>query len=1002
MSRLAAAAGPAQILRREIKGNKMEMITRRSAAVGIGAVMLASLAAVTPLQGASQSSTSRTKPDRWSRSFASSTPSPQHYLSSRLKASESSNAVESFYYYQGKPVRLVVAGDALSASFDTSVSGAAAKRLVGGLSGSARVSPATRLRGRDVSTISLAGESKAGLDRLLATLRASQNVRYAYPVWVDPKRGGRLLLTDEVVVHLKRGLTLGGIKDTLTALGLSVSHKLSYGADEYVLRLIDPKRSDPLAVSQALFESGLVDWAEPNFVQELKKDYVPNDPLFPQQWHLQNTGQVPGVANADARLSGAWDVEKGSPAITIAVIDDGIEIDHPDLAANIFSNPGEKPNNHIDDDHNGYVDDVHGWNFVSNTNNVSPIGLGGDADNHGTAVAGVAAARGDNGIGVTGACPRCTILPVKIETNGIWATDVGISDAIGYASRMADVLSGSWGGTEPSAVIHFALQDALTNGRDGKGAPVFFASGNSASGIVPFKVTGLAPGTYRFRWTYSKDLADAHDVGADTAWLAWVRFPDGEVQNFESSGELPPGWSSGGSRGIPWSVVTDPAHSDEGRCWSNTAKAGTISNSEETYIEVVKTFEQEGDLSFLAFVSSELGEYHFTGSSSSYYTGLDGLRLWVDKGNDGTYEWSNRELFAGVPPTGLSYPAAYSQAIAVGASTSYDCRAPYSQFGPELGLVAPSSGSDLTQPIVTTDRTGWAGYTSGDYFASFGGTSSAAPFAAGVAGLVLSRNPGLTAAQVREILETSADKINPSLGAYDSSGHSDRFGYGRVNAQRALNSTPLPSSVAFSRSRFNVRKGGSPALITITRRGNLATPASVDFATFGSTARAAVDFGIVSKKIAFAPGESSKTVSIPIRKHNVPEPTRTLSLKLSNPSPGVVLSRPDKVALTIGGRGTGKLVLASLSRTIFTSNQAARVELHCHFSPPSVSFGYVLSIRRGTNWAIIREVGKTGSFKGSRMTTVGRLFAGKPVRRGSYRLRLIADSSSKTLAFRII
>jgi len=985
----------------------MKTTARRSVTVGTGAALLVLLVAATPLQGASQTSTSRTKPDRWSRSFVGSPPSPQRYLPSRLQASESSNAVGSSYYYEGKLVRLLRAGDALSVGFDAKVSEAGAKRLVRGLSASARLSSASRLRGRNVSTISLVGKSKAGFDRLLAKLRATENVKYAYPVWADPKRGGRLLLNDEVIVRLKRGLTLAEIKSALTALDLSVSRKLSYSADEYLLRLLDPKRSDPLAVSRALFERGLVAWAEPNFVQDLKKDFVPNDPLFPQQWHLQNTGQSPGVAGADARLASAWEIQKGDPSITIAVIDDGVQIDHPDLAANIFSNRGEKPNNHIDEDNNGFADDVHGWNFVTNTNNVSPIGLFANGDDHGTAVAGVAAARGDNGIGVTGACPHCTILPVRISDDGFWATDAQIADAIRYASRMADVLSGSWGGDEPSSAIQYALQDALTHGRGGKGAPVFFASGNGASGVVPFKLTGLTPGTYRFRWTYSKGVNDSNPVGADTAWLAWVRFPDGEVQNFESGGELPPGWSSGGSRGVSWSVVTDPAHSDEGRCWSRAAKAGTIVNEEETYVEVVKTFSEPGELAFLGFVSSEVGAYHFFNAGASgesvVYSGLDGLRLWVDKGNDGTWDWSNSELYAGIPPTGLSYPAAFPQAIAVGASTSFDCRAPYSQFGPELDLVTPSSGSALTQPIVTTDRTGPAGYNaSGDYFAGFGGTSSATPLAAGIAGLVLSRNPGLTAAQVREILESSADKINPSLGAYDSSGHSDRFGYGRVNAQRALDSTPLPASVAFSRSSFKVREGGSPAVITIKRRGNLSLPASVDFATFGGSARAVADFAIVSRKVHFAAGVSSKKVSIPIKNHKIPEPAKTLSLTLSNPSPGVVLTWPNKVRLRIDGRkGTGKLVSASLSQTIFVRNRASRVELSYRFSRPSASFGYVLLIKRGANWVVVRKIRKTGSFEGVRTTKISRLFAGKPVKRGSYRLRLSADANTRVLAFRV-
>jgi subtilisin family serine protease len=748
--------------------------------------------------------------------------------------------------------------------------------------------------------VKTSGKSNTALSRLLTGLEAKRDVEFAYPAWIDPKTGSRLLLTDELIVRLKGGAASAEIKEALAARGLVVARKIAYSSEEYVLRLRNPKKSDPLAVSRELFTSGLVDWAEPNFVQELKKDFIPNDPLFSRQWHLRNTGQGGGTANADAHLAGAWDAQKGSRDITIAVIDDGVQLSHPDLAANIYTNPGEIPGNGVDDDHNGYVDDVHGWDFVFGTNDANPIGRGEDGDNHGTAVAGVAAARGNNSKGVSGACPRCTILPVKIDADGLWATNAQIAEAIRYASRMADVINISWGGDEPMAVLQSSLQYAMKTGRDGKGAVVVAASGNGASGFIRYTLAEMPPGTYRFRWTYSKDTDDQYDVGADTAWLDWVRFPDGEFRTFETSTVLPSDWSSSGSDGSAWSIVSDPMHADEGRCWSNSAKAGQISNDQETYVEVVKTFTKKGDFDFLGFVSSESGTYHFLDGSSAFM-GFDGLTLWVDAGNDGTYDWAS-DLFAGVPLPRLTYPAAYPQTIAVGASTSFDCAAPYGQFGPELDLVAPSSGGDLTAGIVTTDRTGSAGYSGSDYFSGFGGTSAAAPLAAGVAGLVLSRNPGLTEAQVREILEGSADKIEPNLGAYDSLGRSDRFGYGRINAERALSLTPFPSTIAFSSARYEVRKGRT-ALITIKRTGNIRASVSVALAPIGRMARSKLDFVGGTREIFFAPGERSKAISIRIRAGKWRESAENFSLELSKPSSGATLRRPSTSTLTIAGVG---------------------------------------------------------------------------------------------------
>jgi len=870
------------------------MIARRSAVFGVGVVALASLTVTTPLFGAGQREARPDGFDSRTQSFTGSQRSRQ--LVSRAATKSSAGTTRSFYYYNGKPVWLERSQSELSVRFSAQASRLDGKKLALGLATSTP-RRASQLRGREFSRVSLKRGSNAEMSRSLARLRARRNVDFAYPVWIDSKLGGRLLLTDEVIVRLKQDRASAPVREMLDARGLTIAREIAAGSGVFVLRLSEPKKADPLAVSRALYRSGLVDWAEPNFVQELQKDYLANDPLFAEQWYLNNSGQNGGTVGADARLAGAWDLEKGSRAITIAVIDDGVQLSHPDLAPNIYTNQREIPGNGIDDDLNGYPDDVHGWNFVYNNKNVNPSGDDEYGDNHGTAVAGVAAARGNNSAGISGACPNCTILPVKISDEGDWAVDSSIASAIVYAGTMADVLSISWGGSESSAVIEFALQYANTIGRDGKGAVIVASSGNAGSGYFHYTLEGLPPDTYRFRWVYSKDFDDAFDVGADSAWLAWVRFPGDEIMNFEQGGSsLPSGWLTGGN--ASWSLVNDPEHADEGRCWSHAAKAGKISNNQQTYIELVKTLPVGGKIDFLAFVSSEMGVYGAINGGTGTWP-LDGLRLWVDKGDDGSWEWADEgDLYAGVPPTGLVYPAAFPQAIAVGASTSFDCRAAYSQFGPELDLLAPSSGGGLSNAVVTTDRTGAAGYGPGDYFSDFGGTSSAAPLVAGVVGLILSRNPGLTATRVREILESSADKVSRRLGGYDANGHSDRYGYGRIDAQRALRMTPTPSTISFTRTSYRVREG-RVAAIRIRRSGNTALAATVHFATLGRTAKSVRDFRIVSRKVRFAPGQRLKVVAVPTLDDDIHEPAKRLYLKLSKPSSGAVLRTPSGSRLTI-------------------------------------------------------------------------------------------------------
>lgn len=637
--------------------------------------------------------------------------------------------------------------------------------------------PPVRLKGPEPAG---PGQTVSEAARLLDSLRGNPEVDFVAPVFHYPGTGVRVLPTDELIVRLRPGETAQDLAGVAAGYGLAVERPLDGTADQFVLRMIDGKGAHALAVSRTLHESGRFLWAEPNLIVEYQRSDVPNDPLFSSQWHLQNTGQSGSTPGADAKLVPAWDIETGSSAIVVAVIDDGMDLAHEDLAPNLFTNAGEIPNNGLDDDGNGYVDDVHGWDFSNLDNNVSPTQA---ADAHGTAVAGVAAARGNNGIGVTGACRTCRILPIKIFEGGFATFTDRIANAITYAATFADVINNSWGGGPPQAAIQTAIANANTNGRGGKGALVLFATGNSASGLT---LNGLAapggvefsPGTYGFQFEYSKD--GITNMGFDTSWLAWVILPGGELVTFE--GGLPAGWTTGGAAG--WSVITDPTRTDEGYCLTKAAKAGTITHNQVSTLQVTNKAVGQGFLYL----------YHWTSSENAF----DGLRVRIDADNNGTFELSG-PLYSGTPfhDPGISFPAAHPESIAVGASTNFDCRSRYSQFGPNLAFVAPSNGGPLNLGITTTDRTGAPGYSATNYTNSFGGTSSATPLAAGIAALVLSRNPTLTRADAITILKNSADKVGPEPYV---SGRNDRYGHGRLNAFQALQNTPTGEPAAFSKT----------------------------------------------------------------------------------------------------------------------------------------------------------------------------------------------------------
>ncbi|TWD90239.1 subtilisin family serine protease [Neobacillus bataviensis] len=228
-----------------------------------------------------------------------------------------------------------------------------------------------------------------------------------------------------------------------------------------------------------------------SFISELKKDKnvlyaqpdykiyrtsTPNDPSFGQLWGMNNTGQsisgTPGINNIDIDAPAAWDITKGNSNLVVGVIDEGIDYNHPDLQNNIWTNPGEIAGNGIDDDGNGYVDDIHGWDFWNGDNTIyDPT----DGDHHGTHVAGTIAATANNNTGVTGVAPNVKVMSLKFLGPEYGYTSDAIS-AVQYATRMGvKILNNSWGGGSYDQ----ALRDAI----NASGALFVVAAGNDGMNI---------------------------------------------------------------------------------------------------------------------------------------------------------------------------------------------------------------------------------------------------------------------------------------------------------------------------------------------------------------------------------------------------------------------------------------------------------------------------------------------------------------------------------------
>jgi subtilisin family serine protease len=208
-------------------------------------------------------------------------------------------------------------------------------------------------------------------------------------------------------------------------------------------------------------------YIEPNYLVHALG--VPNDPFFPQLHALRNLGQLGGTPGADISAVEAWDVFTGSSGVLIGVIDSGVDYLHPDLAANMWTNPGEIPGNGIDDDGNGYVDDVHGYDFYNDDGD--PM----DDNGHGTHIAGTIGAVGNNALGVTGVNWNVGIMALKFLGSSGTGTTADAIEAINYAVMMgAPITDNSWGGGGFSQ----ALLDAI-NAADAAGDLFVTSAGGS-------------------------------------------------------------------------------------------------------------------------------------------------------------------------------------------------------------------------------------------------------------------------------------------------------------------------------------------------------------------------------------------------------------------------------------------------------------------------------------------------------------------------------------------
>ncbi len=368
-------------------------------------------------------------------------------------------------------------------------------------------------------------------DAVMAELIHNGAAEYVAPLFSS--NGETVAIIPEIVVRVKPGRAIEQVQELCKTAGCAIKKPMEFTEQEYLLQVLGPDAEAVFAAVERLSQAPEVEWACPNTASRLRlagqavsagdrfcgpdgqgaaggsasSGVIPNDEYFPMQWHLHNTGQSGGTPGADIRAPEAWQITTGDPNIVVAVIDCGVDTHHPDLVNNL----------------------VPGYDFWEDDNVPDPVATSW-ADAHGTACAGLVAAQGNNGIGVTGVTWNCKIMPIRISSATGWTGGDTIATAIRWAANHgADILSNSWmEGKSPAPILHSAIVDITKvggMGRGGKGCLVLFAAGNDSGPIqwypqkYPEVITVGATDPSDVRWHYSNYGPELDMVAPSGCWI---------------------------------------------------------------------------------------------------------------------------------------------------------------------------------------------------------------------------------------------------------------------------------------------------------------------------------------------------------------------------------------------------------------------------------------------------------------------------------------------------
>ena len=588
-----------------------------------------------------------------------------------------------------------------------------------------------------------------------------------------------LYVPGEVLVKWKEKTSIHAIRQLKSVMGLEATKTL------HTIKVQRVRIPPSMQIGEALAKlrgNPMVEYAEPNYIVRALVT-PPDDPQFDQLWGLDNTGQTGGTPDADIDAPEAWDIHTGSSNVVIAVIDTGVAYNHPDLddgtRNNIWANDVELNGTPgFDDDDNGYVDDILGWDFVGDDNDPT------DYLFHGTHVAGTIAALGNNGTGITGVNWYSSIMPLRIfGASGYGDTAKAIEAILYAANNGAKVINASWGGGDFSQ----ALYDAISHAND-MGVLFVAAAGNGGDdGIgddndqIPFYPASYGlPNIISVAATdHNDNLALFSNFGATSVDVAapgvnvlssipWlVLGPENQVldEDFESGLGNWTHWGINDSWDLTEPISVSPTHS-----LADTPSGDYLTETDSyiTHNDALNLVDKYSVLEYQIRYDLAAGDYLYIGATIN---GFGFLQLYA-LNTDGRFGGSTGESFES-HVTNVSPFGGLSNDI-------------------NLGFQLSSDDSDEDDGIYIDDvilKTRDILITGYGYFSS-AGTSMAAPHVSGLAGLILAHYPGITLNELKERILNGVDTVDSLNGKVLTNG--------RINACKSL--TPPPPPVGGSRS----------------------------------------------------------------------------------------------------------------------------------------------------------------------------------------------------------